>query len=240
MLRYAQQMIIPGIGIEGQQRIEAAKVLIVGAGGLGTPLASYLAAGGIGNIGIIDGDKAEVTNLHRQFLYHETDIGQNKASVLVKKLRLQNPSIHITAIQEFLNQEMAEQLFCDYDIICDCTDNVTARKTIDLICGNMKKPLVYAAIREWEGYVTVLHHNKGVRLFDIFSEQIFMDESSNNCSISGVMNTTCGIAGSLQAGEVFKVLIGSEHVLDGTLLCFNALLNKFRTLHINKPDLKIQ
>jgi molybdopterin/thiamine biosynthesis adenylyltransferase len=235
MLRYAQQIIVPEIGIEGQQRIAAAKVLIVGAGGLGTPVACYLAAGGIGNIGIMDGDKVDASNLHRQFLYHENDMGQNKAEVLVHKLRQQNPSIQITAIQGFLNQDMAEEIFSGFDIICDCTDNVTARVIIDQTCGNLKKPLVYAAVREWEGYVSVFHYKKEVKLFDIFPEQAFMDEATNNCSISGVINTTCGIAGSIQAAEVFKILSGSENVLDGSLLCFNSLVNKFRTLQINQP-----
>jgi molybdopterin/thiamine biosynthesis adenylyltransferase len=235
MLRYAQQIIVPEIGIEGQQRIAAAKVLIVGAGGVGTPVACYLAAGGIGNIGIMDGDKVDASNLHRQFLYHENDMGQNKAEVLVHKLRQQNPSIQITAIQGFLNQDMAEEIFSGFDIICDCTDNVTARVIIDQTCGNLKKPLVYAAVREWEGYVSVFHYKKEVKLFDIFPEQAFMDEATNNCSISGVINTTCGIAGSIQAAEVFKILSGSENVLDGSLLCFNSLVNKFRTLQINQP-----
>ena len=235
MLRYAQQIIVPEIGIEGQQRIASAKVLIIGAGGLGTPVACYLVAGGIGNIGIMDGDKVEASNLHRQFLYHENDIGQNKAEVLVHKLRQQNSSIQITAIQGFLNQDIAEEIFSGFDIICDCTDNVTARLIIDQTCGNLKKPLVYAAVREWEGYVSVLHYKKEVKLFDIFPEQAIMDESTHNCSISGVINTTCGIAGSIQAAEVFKILSRSENVLDGSLLCFNSLVNKFRTLQINRP-----
>ena len=233
MLRYAQQMIVPEIGIDGQSRISAARVLIIGAGGLGTPVACYLAAGGIGNIGIMDGDKIEATNLHRQFLYDENDIGLSKAEVLVHKLQRQNPSIVITAIQAFLDKDMAEELFATYDIICDCTDNVTVRIIIDKACENLKKPLVYAAVREWEGYVTVLHLKKGVKLFDIFQEQELINESTNNCSISGVINTTCGIAGSMQASEVFKIICGLDNVLDGSLLCFNALVNKFRILHLN-------
>ena len=139
--RYAQQLTLPEIGLGGQQKLQAAKVLVVGAGGLGNPLAACLATMGVGTLGIIDGDKVEVGNLHRQFLFTPSDVGQNKAYVIQQKLSLQNPDIAINYHSHHLTAENAADIFAAHDIICDCTDNFETRYIINDYCLKMKKKI---------------------------------------------------------------------------------------------------
>ena len=236
MNRYWQQMIVPEIGAEGQQRIAAAKVLIIGAGGLGTPVAVYLAAAGAGTIGIADGDIVAVSNLPRQFLYDEKDAGQSKARVLAAKLIGQNPGVSINVHDEILDKENGSRLIASYDVVCDCTDNPVARILIDSICGQLNKPLMYAVVKDWEGYVTVLHHTKRVSLQDIFSASSLLEQADMNCSTAGIVNTTCGIAGSIQACEALKIILGVSGSLDGGILCFNSLRGIYRVFVLQSPS----
>ena len=168
MTRYTQQILVPEIGAAGQQKLSSAKALVIGAGGLGTPLSVYLAAAGVGVIGIVDGDVIAITNLHRQFLFTEKETGQLKATVLSGKLMEQNPSIQIHTHAEMLHETNALAWISQYDIVCDCTDNAEARILTDKICGQLNKPLVYAVVKDWEGYVTVLHYKKKIKLENIF------------------------------------------------------------------------
>jgi molybdopterin/thiamine biosynthesis adenylyltransferase len=232
MQRYLQQITVPEIGATGQQLLSTAKVLVVGAGGLGTPVAVYLVAAGIGTIGIADGDSIAVTNLHRQFLYTEKETGQLKATVLAAKLQEQNPGVHITAHTDMLNEDNAGHLISQYDIVCDCTDNADARISIDKTCGQLKKPLVYAVVKDWEAYITVLHHTKKITLATIFSLQALKENAALNCSVAGIVNTTCGIAASVQAAETIKIIIGMPGHLDGGILCLDARGPLFRVLQL--------
>ncbi len=232
MNRYWQQIIVPEISPEGQQKLANTKVLIIGAGGLGTIAAVYLAAAGVGTIGLADGDTVALSNLSRQFLYDESSIGKFKADILVAKLTAQNPDITLNAYQQNLDGENAISLIGAFDIICDCTDNAEARILINKSCGQLQKPLVYAVVKDWEGYVTVLHHTKKVSLEHIFSNASLLDNAALNCSLAGIVNTTCGIAGSIQAAEVFKIVLGMPSELDGSILCFNSLLPSFREFRL--------
>jgi molybdopterin/thiamine biosynthesis adenylyltransferase len=232
MSRYWQQIIVPEIGAEGQQKLAAAKVLIIGAGGLGTPVAVYLAAAGVGTIGIADGDTVALSNLSRQFLYDETNIGQSKAIVLAAKLAAQNAGITINPHEQLLNEANSSALIGQYNVICDCTDNAEARILINTTCGQLNKPLVYAVVKDWEGYVTVLHHTKKVSLEHIFSTSSLLENAALNCSVAGIVNTTCGIAGSNQACEVLKVIFGVGSELDGGILCFNSFGPLFRVFRL--------
>ncbi|MEO8403431.1 MAG: HesA/MoeB/ThiF family protein [Chitinophagaceae bacterium] len=233
MDRYWQQIAVPEIGSKGQHLLATAKVLLIGAGGLGTPAAIYLAAAGVGTIGLVDGDNVTVSNLSRQFLYHEHETGHPKVSVLANRLRQQNPVIVVREHMEMLNTSNAHDIISAFDIICDCTDNVDARILINQTCAMSHKPLVYAAVKDWEGYVTVLHHRKKIDLQNIFSIQSLLENSSLNCSVTGIVNTTCGIAGSIQATEVIKIIVGLPSELDGSILCFNTLNTVFRTFRLN-------
>lgn len=232
MARYLQQIIVPEIGLLGQEKIKLAKVLIIGAGGLGTPVATYLAAAGIGTIGMIDNDVISESNLQRQFLYSPSEVGLKKVDVLKYKLAHQNPDIQIETFPFFIDESNATEIISKFDIVCDCTDNVNARILIDAVCPQHNKPLVYAAVRDWQAYITVLHHKNKIQLSNIFSISDLQNEAQNNCSIAGIVNTTCGVAGSLQATEVLKIILGLESILDGEILCVNTLYSVFRKFKI--------
>lgn len=234
MLRYSQQMIVGELGLEGQQQLAAARVLIIGAGGLGTPVAAYLAAAGVGTIGIMDGDVVAVSNLARQFLYTSDEVGREKASLLAAKLSTQNPGLKIHPVSAMLTAANAMASCTDYDIICDCTDNVEARMLINDVCGQWQKPLVFAAVKEWEGYVAVLHHTQKISLPAIFPLSSFQDELMAGCAITGIINTTCGFAGTVQATEVIKIILHLPSELDGGLLCFNLLTPVVRVFRLNR------
>ena len=227
-----QQVTVSEVGLEGQQLIESAKVLVIGAGGLGTPLLMYLSAAGIGNIGIVDGDNVALSNLSRQFMYNDDEIGKSKVDLLASKLSKQNQAIRVNSFPVMLDDKNANNYIGQYDIICDCTDNAGARILIDKVCGQLQKPLVYGVVSGWDGYITVLHHKKKIVLEHIFSHQILLDRQILNCSDAGIINVTCGIAGSIQAAEVIKIALGISSKLDGGILVFNALEPAFRLFEL--------
>lgn len=228
--RYTPQQLVPEIGKLGQEALGAAKVLIIGAGGLGTPVATYLATAGVGEIGIVDGDTISESNLHRQFMYVPKDIGESKVQVLKKRLSELNPQSEISIFPFFLDEDNAKELFDKYTIICDCSDNADTRLLTDRLCKIHNRPLIYAAVRDWQGYLTILHHQNKIELEDLFSIQHLQE--ADNCSVNGIVNTTCGILGSLQACEVIKILIGQSSEFDGNLLCVDTKYSAFRLFRI--------
>lgn len=233
-MRYLQQGLVNEVGIEGQRRLSGAKVLIAGAGGLGTPVATYLTAMGIGTIGIADFDAVHETNLHRQFYYTPEDIGRLKTEVLSYRLKTQNPEVTINCYEEKLGLENVSEILGKYDLICDCTDNVNTRILVDKTCKGLNKKLVYAAVRGWQGYVSILHGNAEISLNDIFSESELLFESQNSCSMSGVISTVCGIIGTHQANEALKIVLGLESNLDGAIFSYDGLTNQTRTLRLKR------
>lgn len=233
MSRYSQQIHVEEIGLIGQDLIAKAKVLIIGAGGLGTPVATYLASSGVGQITIVDGDTISTSNLHRQFVYGQEEVGLKKVDVLKQQLQKNNPSICIEVLADFFNIENADQLIQNSDIVCDCSDNAETRILIDSKSYEFNKPLIYAAVRDWQGYLTVLNYKKKVRLTDLFPEALLLDNSTVACPASGIVNTTCGTLGALLAAEALKIILRQEIELDGSILCVNTLKNKFRILKIN-------
>ncbi len=230
--RYKHQITIEEIGSKGQKKLSNSKVLIVGAGGLGTYLSSFLASMGIGKLGIIDFDTIELSNLNRQIMYSEQDIGQTKASVLSHKLSHINSAIQIEAYLHKVEDKNCHYLFQAYDIICDCTDNLNSRIEIDRLCQVFQKPLVYAAIGGWQGYVTVLHAKNKIGLSNILSLEEYAANEILNCSQAGIINTTCSIAGSMQANEVIKEILELNNRMDGYLMCFNSIKNVYRKFKI--------
>ncbi len=215
-------------------KLREGRVLIIGAGGLGTPAATILAAAGVGNITIMDGDRVEVTNLHRQFQFTPSDVGAFKAAVLAERLKLQNPDVRIHAITQPFTEALA-QMVADYLVVCDCTDNLEARLAIDAACGKHGVPLVFAAAQGWEGYVTVLHHLLGFHLRDAFDLSAFYADALLNCANTGIIPTTCAVIGSLQANEALKLLSRTDPVLDGVLLCLDVRKNTQRKFNLQRP-----
>ncbi len=220
--RYSRQMILSELGLEGQEKLKNAKVLMIGAGGLGCPILQYLVAAGVGEIGIIDDDVVDGTNLHRQILYNHEDIGLKKADLAAQKLRKLNPFIAVQSFTKRLTAENATSIFLDYDLIIDGSDNFPTRYLVNDTCVALKKTLVFGSIFKFEGQVSVFNYQNGPQYRDIFPESPPKDEVPN-CAEIGVIGVLPGIIGTLMANEAIKVITGIGEVLSGKLLTFNAL-----------------
>lgn len=221
ILRYNKQMMLPEIGESGQKKIKNAKVLMIGAGGLGCPILQYLATAGVGTIGIIDFDKVELPNLHRQILYSEYHIGLSKVVTAKKVLAELNPHIKIIPFDEKLAQNNCESIFESFDLIIDGSDNFDTRYLVNDTCVKMNKPLIYGSILKFEGQVAVFNHKGNKNLRDLFPEPP-SPEDVPNCSMNGVMGTLPGIIGVIMANEALK-LIMEIPVLNDEILIFNTL-----------------
>jgi sulfur-carrier protein adenylyltransferase/sulfurtransferase len=225
--RYHRQAILPGFGEEGQQKLLKARVLVVGAGGLGCPILQYLTAAGVGTIGIIDDDVVALNNLHRQVLYSVNDIGFSKAERAADILHALNPEVKIVAYNERLTTQNAFSLFEVFDIIIDGTDNFSTRYMINDACVLLKKSLVYGAISQFEGQVSVFR-NEGhddVNYRDIFPDPPKEGEIPN-CAEAGVLGVLPGIIGTMMANETIKMITGIGTTLANQLLTYNALTSQ--------------
>ncbi len=218
-IRYSRQIILPEFGEAGQKKIAAASILVIGAGGLGCPVLQYLAAAGVGRIGIVDYDKVMLSNLHRQILYNEADIGKPKAAVARIKIAAINSEIKITSHEEKVNHNNIDGLITGYDIIVDGTDNFETRYLINDACRKMMKPLIYGSVFKFEGQVSVFNYNGGPDYRTLFPEA----GNSENCENAGVAGILPGITGTLMANEVIKIILETEGILSGKLLMMNAL-----------------
>jgi len=236
--RYSRHIILSEIGQEGQDKITQAKVLVIGAGGLGCPILQYLTAAGIGTLGIVDFDIIEESNLQRQILFGMSTLDKNKALAAKERLEDLNPTISITAYPERLTSKNAVSLFNKYDIIVDGTDNFTTRYLINDASLITNKPLVYGAIYKFEGQVSVFNYQSGPSYRCIFPTPP-KPGSVANCSEVGVLGVLPGIVGSMQANEVLKLILELGNVLSGKLLCYNALTAETITLTVNKSELEI-
>ncbi|WP_396600839.1 molybdopterin-synthase adenylyltransferase MoeB [Algibacter sp. R77976] len=239
MRRYNRHIILSEIGQEGQDKISNAKVLVVGAGGLGCPVLQYLTAAGIGTIGIIDFDVVDISNLQRQVLYGSSSLGHNKAIAAKSRLDDLNNEISIIAYPEQLTHKNAIPLFSQYDIIVDGSDNFETRYLVNDACIITNKPLVFGAIYKFEGQVSVFNYSNGPSYRCLFSNPPKKD-TVPNCSEIGVLGVLPGIIGSMQANEVLKIVLGIGNVLTGKLLCYNALTSQTSTLKINRNEAQIQ
>ncbi|SFZ94469.1 adenylyltransferase and sulfurtransferase [Flaviramulus basaltis] len=235
MSRYSRHIILSEIGQEGQDKISKSKVLVIGAGGLGCPVLQYLTAAGIGSIGIIDFDVVEKSNLQRQVLFGTSSLGQNKAIAAKKRLEDLNDSISIIAYAEKLTHQNAIQLFNEYDIIVDGSDNFETRYLVNDASIITNKPLVFGAIYKFEGQVSVFNYQNGPNYRCLFPHPPQKD-AVPNCSEIGVLGVLPGIIGSMQANEVLKIILGIGNALSGKLLCYNALTNDTSILKISKSQ----
>lgn len=220
--RYSKQIILPEVGAEGQERLKAAKVLVIGAGGLGCPILQYLTAAGVGTIGIADGDKVEISNLQRQVLYSEEELGQSKAEVAAKKIKRLNPHTEIKAYTAFIDSGNALQILQEYDIIVDGSDNFSTRYLVNDACVILDKPMVSGAIYKFEGQVSVFNYKGGPTYRCLFPEPPQAGESPN-CANIGVIASLPGIIGTIQANEVIKVITGIGEPLSGRLMVIDTL-----------------
>ena len=235
--KYYNQLILKKIGIIGQKRIFKAKVLVVGVGGLGCPLLLYLAYSGIRNIGIVDHDKIELSNLSRQVLFTQKDIGKYKAIVSKKFIKKINRKIKKKVFKQKLNSKNINKIAKNFEIICDGTDNFKSRLLINDYCLKNKKILISSAINKFDGQLFSFDFRKKTPCFRCFMPEAPSEEL--NCESEGIMTTLAGIAGSLQANEVIKSIINFNKGMKGNIMIFNALNSNFRKVKLLKnPNCK--
>lgn len=233
MNRYNRHIILSEIGQTGQDKISKSKVLVIGAGGLGCPILQYLTAAGIGKLGIIDFDTVDISNLQRQVLFGTSSLGKNKAEAAKKRLEDLNDSISIIAYPEQLTYKNAIDLFNQYDIIVDGSDNFETRYLVNDACVITHKPLVFGAIYKFEGQIAVFNYKNGPSYRCLFPTP---PEKGTvpNCSEIGVLGVLPGIIGTMQANEVLKIILGLGHTLSGKLLCYNALTMQQSLLKVSR------
>ena len=233
--RYSRQIILKKIGVAGQKKLLKSNVLIVGAGGLGSPIAIYLAALGIGKIGIVDKDNVEISNLSRQIIFTTNDIKKNKSSVAVNKLRKINPGLHLQSFNKNLTMKNINLVAKNFDLIVDGSDNFRTRFLINDYCLKNKKILVSGAISKFEGQVYTFNFSKKKSpCLRCFIPQMPENPDVNNCEYEGVLGTLGGIIGSIQANEVIKEILGIGDTLCGQILIIDALKLTFRKVKLNK------
>ncbi|MGB9748035.1 MAG: HesA/MoeB/ThiF family protein [Bacteroidales bacterium] len=231
--RYARQMMLPEIGPEGQEKLKKAKVLVAGAGGLGNPLMLYLAAAGIGEIGIADNDLVDESNLQRQILYGSMDLGKHKAIIAKERLtslnHLNNYKLHVI----FLNRENAPEICKPYDVLVDATDSFEAACALDDAARILSKPLVYGALHTWSAMVTVFRYNNSPGFSDLFPEELTPDNAARAKEL-GIPGGLPGIAGAIMATEVIKIITGVGTPIAGKLLIYNMLIPEVRLISYSK------
>ena len=231
--RYSRHLVIPEVGKAGQLKLKAANVLVLGAGGLGSPISMYLAAAGVGRLGIVDFDELSYSNLQRQVLYSTNDVGHQKTELAKQRLLEINPNIEITLYNERLTRDNALDILRDYDIIADGTDNFATRYLVNDACVMLGKPFVYGSILRFEGQVSFFDPRKGPCYRCLYPEPPFPGDTPN-CADGGVLGVLPGIVGSMQANEVIKFIIGKGELLNGRLLLIDALNMKFREVKFVK------
>ena len=220
--RYSRHIALPEVGLDGQRRLKEARVLIVGAGGLGSPVGLYLAAAGVGTIGVVDTDTVSVSNLQRQILYRSSDIGKEKAVAAREQLLAINPTVKVVSYAQHMDSTNALELIGAYDIVADCTDNFGARYLVNDACVLLKKIDVFGSVFRFEGQVTVIDPTRGP-CYRCLHPTPPPPELVQDCAEGGVLGVLPGIVGALQANEIMKLIIGKGRALVGTVLLVDAL-----------------
>jgi len=220
--RYQRQLIIPAVGEAGQERLKQARVLVTGAGGLGSPVLMYLAAAGTGTIGIVDSDKVTMSNLQRQVLYVTRDIGRLKAEASAERISLLNPLIRVIPYPVRLTVENAPELLAGYDIAVDCSDNYATRYLLSDVTSNIGIPMIYGAVYQFMGQASVFNFKGGPTYRELFPEEMHLS-GEIQADPPGVIGALPGLIGSVQACEVIKIITGTGDILSGRLLQVDAL-----------------
>lgn len=230
--RYSRQIQLKNFGENAQQKLFNAKVLVVGAGGLGIPVLTYLNAMGVGTLGVVDDDIVSLTNLQRQVAYAESDIGQSKITVIAKVLKTQNSKTVLNLYNEFLTITNALAIISLYDVIVDASDNFATRYLLNDACVILNKPFIYGALHGFEGQISVFNYHNGPTYRCLFPNMPNIDEVPN-CDENGVLGVVPGIIGNLQALETVKVITGVGEVLSGKLLLFDGLTQNYQKISFN-------
>ena len=231
--RYARHLILPEVGVEGQQKLKAARVLCVGAGGLGSPLALYLAATGVGTLGLVDFDVVDASNLQRQILHSTGDVGRKKLDSAEEKLAALNPAVHVVKHETMLSSANAMDILKDYDIVADGTDNFPTRYLVNDACVLLGKPNVYGSVFRFEGQASVFATREGPCYRCLYPEPP-PPGTVPNCAEGGVLGILPGLVGIIQATEAIKLILGKGEPLVGRLLLVDALAMRFRELKLKK------
>lgn len=230
--RYSRQTILEEVGLQGQRKLLASKVLIVGAGGLGSPAAIYLAAAGVGALGIVDGDRVDLSNLHRQVMHFTHDIGRPKTQSAQRTIGDINPEVKVVPYQTVLTSENALEILADYDVVVNGSDNFPTRYLVNDACVMLGKPLIDASILKWEGQATAFLPGRGC--YRCLFPTPPPPGAVPSCAEGGILGAVAGFMGTLQAVEAVKVLLGKGTTLANRLLIFDALESEIRTLRWNR------
>src|SRR6266496_4571085 len=236
-LRYSRHLIMPEVGLTGQQRLKAARVFCIGAGGLGSPAALYLAAAGVGTIGLVDLDDVDLSNLQRQILHGTKDVGRKKLESARDRLRETNPNIELKLHECRFTSENAADLVAGYDVVIDGSDNFPTRYLSNDVCVWAQKPNVYGSVFRFDGQTTVFAPHLGGPCYRCLFPEPPPAGSVPNCAQAGVLGVLPGIIGTIQATEAIKLILGVGESLVGRLLLFDALTMSFRTIELRRdPD----
>jgi molybdopterin/thiamine biosynthesis adenylyltransferase len=232
LLRYSRHILLQDVGVEGQEKIRNGRVLIIGAGGLGSPVALYLAAAGVGTIGIVDGDVVDLSNLQRQVIHHTADVGQPKVESARAKMLAINPNIHVETYKEFLTAANALEIISSYDFIVDGTDNFPVKFLINDACVMAGKPFSHGGILRFEGQT--MTHLPGTACYRCLFKEPPPANAVPTCSQAGVLGAIAGMLGTIQAAEVLKYLTGVGELLTDKLLTFNAKTMDFHKINVHR------
>ena len=235
--RFSRQIVLKDIGILGQKKILSARVLIVGAGGLGSPVAEFLSRAGIGSLGIVDDDKVSLSNLHRQSLYNSLDIDKFKVKIAKNKIKKINPNTKVKTYKVRLNNKNFKKIINNYDYIVDGSDNFTTKFLLNDFCLRFKKVLVTGAISKFDGHIfTFNFKNKKVPCLRCFFQESNISDDQLNCETEGILGTVAGIVGTIQANEILKKILNIGTGLDGYIFILDLLNLNFRKAKLRKKN----
>ena len=233
--RFSRQIVLKDIGILGQKKILSSKVLIIGVGGLGSPVAEFLARAGIGSLGIVDNDKVTLSNLHRQSLYNTSNIGKFKVKIAKDKIKKINPNTKVTIYKIRLNNDNFKKIINDYDYIVDGSDNFKTKFLLNDLCLKFKKILITGAISKFDGHIfTFDFKNKKNPCLKCFFQESTISDDLLNCESEGILGTVAGIVGTIQANEVLKKILNIGMGLDGYIFILDLLHLNFRKVKLKK------
>lgn len=239
LLRYARHLSLDNVGITGQEKLKSAKVLVIGAGGLGTPILQYLTAAGVGTIGIIDHDVVNESNLQRQVLYSTEDVGKSKVFVAIERLHQLNPFVTFIPYETALSVENALEIFQQYDIVLDGTDNFPTRYLVNDACVILNKPFVHGSIFKFQGQISVFNYQNGPSYRCLYPTAPSAEEAPN-CSEVGVLGVLPGVIGTKMATECLKMILGIGTILSGMVEVIDVLQNQNLSLKINRNEANFQ
>ncbi|WP_120500151.1 HesA/MoeB/ThiF family protein [Roseovarius sp. EL26] len=234
--RYARHIVLREIGGPGQKALKQAQVLVIGAGGLGSPALLYLAAAGVGTIGVIDDDVVENSNLQRQVIHRDQDIGLPKVQSAMKAMQAQNPAVNVRPYQRRLTPEISEDLFADYDLILDGTDNFETRYLANAVAHKLGKPLISGALSQWEGQISVFDPANGTPCYECIFPEAPAAGLAPSCAEAGVLSPLPGVIGAMMAAEAIKVVTDAGTALRGEMLIYDALYGETRKFGLGKRE----